>query len=58
MSVVEGDGLITSIGIEYDWWRVGKPLPKHLLQRGLIQSGNVGLGDCCRPRRCRIERRI
>ncbi|WP_300720160.1 FAD/NAD(P)-binding protein [Pseudomonas sp.] len=41
---VEGDGLINSTGIEYDWRRVDKALPRNLLQRGLIQPGNLGLG--------------
>jgi uncharacterized NAD(P)/FAD-binding protein YdhS len=42
--VVEGDGLINSSGIEYDWRRVDKPLPRQLLSRGLIAPGNLGLG--------------
>jgi uncharacterized NAD(P)/FAD-binding protein YdhS len=42
--VVEGDGLINSSGIEYDWRRVDKPLPQQLLSRGLIAPGNLGLG--------------
>ena len=41
---VEGDGLINSTGIEYDWRRVDKALPRQLLQRGLIRPGNLGLG--------------
>ena len=41
---IEGDGLINSTGIEYDWRRVDKPLPRQLLQRGLIRPGNLGLG--------------
>ena len=41
---VEGDGLINSTGIEYDWRRVDKPLPVQLLRRGLVQPGNLGLG--------------
>ena len=44
VSVVEGHGLINSTGIEYDWRRVDKALPRNLLQRGLIQPGNLGLG--------------
>ena len=42
--VVEGDGLINSTGIEYDWRRVDKALPRQLLERGLIRPGNLGLG--------------
>ena len=49
LSVVEGDGLINSTGIEYDWRRVDKPLPKNLLLRGLIQPGNLGLGIAVDP---------
>ena len=41
---IEGDGLINSTGIEYDWRRVDKALPRQLLQRGLIRPGNLGLG--------------
>ena len=41
---VEGDGLINSTGIEYDWRRVDKALPRQLLVRGLILPGNLGLG--------------
>ena len=41
---VEGDGLINSTGIEYDWRRVDKALPRQLLLRGLILPGNLGLG--------------
>jgi len=41
---VEGDGLINSTGIEYDWRRVDKALPRNLLQRGLIRPGNLALG--------------
>ena len=41
---VEGDGLINSTGIEYDWRRVDKALPRQLLQRGLVLPGNLGLG--------------
>lgn len=46
---VQGDGLINSTGIEYDWRRVDKPLPRQLLQRGLIQPGNLGLGIAANP---------
>ena len=41
---VEGYGLINSTGIEYDWRRVDKALPRQLLLRGLILPGNLGLG--------------
>ena len=41
---VQGDALINSTGIEYDWRRVDKALPRQLLQRGLILPGNLGLG--------------
>jgi len=41
---IEGDALINSTGIEYDWRRVDRPLPRHLLQRGLIQPGPLALG--------------
>ena len=44
VKVVEGDGLINSTGIEYDWRRVDKALPRQLLERGLIRPGNLGLG--------------
>ncbi|WP_311970760.1 FAD/NAD(P)-binding protein [Pseudomonas baltica] len=43
-TVVEGDALINSTGIEYDWRRVDKPLPRQLLSDGLIAPGNLGLG--------------
>ena len=41
---VGGAGLINSTGIEYDWRRVDKALPRQLLQRGLVLPGNLGLG--------------
>lgn len=47
--VVEGDGLINSSGIEYDWRRVDKALPRQLLSRGLIAPGNLGLGIAADP---------
>ena len=47
--VVEGDGLINSTGIEYDWRRVDKALPRQLLERGLIRAGNLGLGIAADP---------
>ena len=43
-STVLGDALINSTGIEYDWRRVDRPLPKQLLARGLIQPGPLALG--------------
>ncbi|MFA0927452.1 FAD/NAD(P)-binding protein [Pseudomonas syringae pv. tagetis] len=39
-----GDALINSTGIEYDWRRVDRPLPRQLLERGLIQPGPLALG--------------
>jgi uncharacterized NAD(P)/FAD-binding protein YdhS len=42
--VVHGAALINSSGIEYDWRRVARPLPRQLLARGLIQPGNLALG--------------
>ncbi|RML74535.1 hypothetical protein APX70_04744, partial [Pseudomonas syringae pv. maculicola] len=39
-----GDALINSTGIEYDWRRVDRPLPRQLLARGLIQPGPLALG--------------
>ena len=47
--MVEGDGLINSTGIEYDWRRVDKALPRQLLERGLIRAGNLGLGIAADP---------
>jgi uncharacterized NAD(P)/FAD-binding protein YdhS len=43
-STVIGDALINSTGIEYDWRRVDRPLPRQLLARGLIQPGPLALG--------------
>lgn len=43
-SVVHGAALINSSGIEYDWRRVARPLPKQLLARGLVQPGPLALG--------------
>jgi uncharacterized NAD(P)/FAD-binding protein YdhS len=42
--VVSGAALINSSGIEYDWRRVARPLPRQLLARGLIQPGPLALG--------------
>ncbi|MFK3796201.1 FAD/NAD(P)-binding protein [Pseudomonas sp. NPDC088444] len=41
---VSGAALINSTGIQYDWRRVDKALPKQLLARGLIQPGPLALG--------------
>ncbi|SHM93029.1 Uncharacterized NAD(P)/FAD-binding protein YdhS [Pseudomonas asturiensis] len=43
-SQVTGDALINSTGIEYDWRRVDRPLPRQLLARGMIQPGPLALG--------------
>ncbi|SDX51124.1 Uncharacterized NAD(P)/FAD-binding protein YdhS [Pseudomonas syringae] len=43
-SQLAGDALINSTGIEYDWRRVDRPLPRQLLARGLIQPGPLALG--------------
>ncbi|AHG41674.1 pyridine nucleotide-disulfide oxidoreductase [Pseudomonas syringae CC1557] len=43
-SQLSGDALINSTGIEYDWRRVDRPLPRQLLARGLIQPGPLALG--------------
>jgi len=39
-----GVALINSTGIEYDWRRVDRPLPRQLLARGLIRPGPLALG--------------
>ncbi|ROM95490.1 FAD/NAD(P)-binding protein [Pseudomonas brassicacearum] len=44
VTVVSGDALINSSGIEYDWRRVARPLPRQLLARGLIKPGPLALG--------------
>ncbi|ROL78154.1 pyridine nucleotide-disulfide oxidoreductase [Pseudomonas protegens] len=41
---LEGDALINSSGIEYDWRRVARPLPQQLLARGLVTPGPLALG--------------
>ncbi|MBV6290312.1 FAD/NAD(P)-binding protein [Pseudomonas aegrilactucae] len=41
---VTGAALVNSMGIEYDWRRVARPLPQSLLQRRLIQPGPLALG--------------
>ncbi|MEB0040877.1 MULTISPECIES: FAD/NAD(P)-binding protein [unclassified Pseudomonas] len=43
-SYIIGDALINSTGIEYDWRRVDRPLPRQLLARRLIQPGHLALG--------------
>ena len=43
-SVVHAAALINSSGIEYDWRRVDKPLPRQLLARGLVRPGPLALG--------------
>lgn len=43
-SSITGDALINSTGIEYDWRRVDRALPRQLLARGLIQPGPLALG--------------
>jgi uncharacterized NAD(P)/FAD-binding protein YdhS len=42
--VISGAALINSSGIEYDWRRVARPLPRQLLARGLIRPGHLALG--------------
>ncbi|HEX8587050.1 FAD/NAD(P)-binding protein [Pseudomonas sp.] len=39
-----GAALINSTGIQYDWRRVDRALPRNLLARGLIQPGPLALG--------------
>ncbi|MBV4458900.1 FAD/NAD(P)-binding protein [Pseudomonas sp. COR58] len=41
---VTGQALINSSGIEYDWRRVARPLPRQLLARGLVRPGPLALG--------------
>ncbi|WP_426141932.1 FAD/NAD(P)-binding protein [Pseudomonas sp. DWP3-1-2] len=48
-SRVTGDALINSTGIEYDWRRVDRPLPRQLLARGLVQPGPLALGIAADP---------
>lgn len=47
---VQGDALINSSGIEYDWRRVDRPLPRQLLARGLVRPGPLALGISADPR--------
>ncbi|MGH8418668.1 MAG: FAD/NAD(P)-binding protein [Pseudomonas sp.] len=46
---VSGAALINSTGIQYDWRRVDRPLPRQLLARGLIQPGPLALGIAADP---------
>ena len=39
-----GTALVNSTGIQYDWRRVDRALPRQLLARGLIQPGPLALG--------------
>ena len=43
-TVVSGAALINSSGIEYDWRRVARPLPRQLLARRLVAPGPLALG--------------
>ena len=38
------DAVINSTGIEYDWRRVARPLPRQLLADGLVRPGPLALG--------------
>lgn len=42
--IESGAALINSTGIQYDWRRVDRALPRRLLERGLIQPGPLELG--------------
>ncbi|MEG5266362.1 FAD/NAD(P)-binding protein [Pseudomonas sp. JDS28PS106] len=44
LSYETADALINSTGIEYDWRRVDRALPRQLLARDLIQPGPLALG--------------
>lgn len=48
-TVIDGAALINSTGIQYDWRRVDRPLPRQLLARGLIQPGPLALGIAAAP---------
>ncbi|WP_095083211.1 FAD/NAD(P)-binding protein [Pseudomonas sp. Irchel s3h17] len=48
-TLVGGDALINSSGIEYDWRRVARALPQQLLARGLVQPGPLALGIAAQP---------
>jgi uncharacterized NAD(P)/FAD-binding protein YdhS len=43
-STERGTALINSTGIQYDWQRVDRALPRNLLARGLIKPGPLALG--------------
>jgi uncharacterized NAD(P)/FAD-binding protein YdhS len=43
-STERGTALINSTGIQYDWRRVDRALPRNLLARGLIKPGPLALG--------------
>jgi uncharacterized NAD(P)/FAD-binding protein YdhS len=47
--VESGAALINSTGIQYDWRRVDRALPRNLLTRGLIQPGPLALGIAADP---------
>ncbi|WP_285425944.1 FAD/NAD(P)-binding protein [Pseudomonas sp. efr-133-TYG-103a] len=42
--IESGAALINSTGIQYDWRRVDRALPRRLLEHGLIQPGPLALG--------------
>lgn len=48
-TVETGAALINSTGIQYDWRRVDRPLPRQLLARGLVQPGPLALGIAADP---------
>lgn len=47
--IESGAALINSTGIQYDWRRVDRALPRRLLERGLIQPGPLALGIAADP---------
>lgn len=47
--IENGAALINSTGIQYDWRRVDRALPRRLLERGLIQPGPLALGIAADP---------
>lgn len=48
-TLIKGEALINSTGIQYDWRRVDRPLPRQLLARGLVQPGPLALGIAADP---------
>lgn len=44
-----GCAVINSTGIEYDWRRVDRPLPRNLLARELVRPGPLALGIAADP---------